>query len=70
MPPGARASSTQRWVRDAALLVDHRADIRLRIQRIAELQRLRALGMNFAMNASQTSSWTNIRWTQMQTWPA
>ena len=69
VPPIATASSTQRWVRDAWCCVDHRADIGRRIERVAELEVLTP-ARNLSMNASQIDSWTNIRWTLMQTWPA
>ena len=37
-PPIATASSTQPWVRDAWCVVDHRADVGRRIERVAELE--------------------------------
>ena len=38
LPPSATASSTQRWVRDGLVRVDHRADVGRRIERVADLE--------------------------------
>ena len=60
--PGLRARGRLR--------VDHRAEIRLRVERVAQPEARGAASTKRSTKSSQTSSWTKIRWTLMQTWPA
>ncbi len=69
LPPAASASSTQRWVRDAAL-PSTIGPTSVCGSSGSPTFRAFAPAMSFGMNVSQMSSCTNIRWTLMQTWPA
>ena len=69
LPPSATASSTQRWVRPAAVASTIGPTSVVGSSGSPTLSAC-APATNLSMNASQMSSWTNIRWTLMQTWPA
>ena len=64
LPPSSTASSTQRWVRCRAV-VDHRADVRVRLDRVAELEGLDAL--DELRQEGLPDARRKIRWTLMQT---
>ena len=69
LPPIATASSTQRWVRSAAAPSTIGPSSVSGSSGSPILSAL-APSTKRSMNASQMASWTNIRWTLMQTWPA